>query len=366
MQAQGEEVEGIGQYQQFLDDARAAGDEGAASMIEEILGDEHDHARELADAVGRQAARDDDMLSYEREGVGTYGPYDVPAAVELPDASDEDLAMELLRNRAPHGQVGDGDRDWDDEVMGEFSRRGGGEQPNDYLFDELGRYRPERFEGKEGSAWFGQLAAAPEPAEAQAGDHLPFNGSGHADSLEFDSTDEDGSAGAHLVDVTDLGEGGLPKAAGVIVDVTDGDGVIKYGDDDKPVIERFAENLPAGWGSNPDNPSKDEDLPLPPGVGPVVDGVKQVLPQLPGMLGDAGLGKAGARSVRRIGGGLRAGQAAQSFSDGDIAGAAKAFLRTAGRVYSPGEQKRLEEEFHPEGARNLGDLELGGTHYEGA
>ena len=366
VQAQGEEVEGIGQYQQFLDDARAAGDEGAASMIEEILGDEHDHARELADAVGRQAARDDDMLSYEREGVGTYGPYDVPAAVELPDASDEDLAMELLRNRAPHGQVGDGDRDWDDEVMGEFSRRGGGEQPNDYLFDELGRYRPERFEGKEGSAWFGQLAAAPEPAEAQAGDHLPFNGSGHADSLEFDSTDEDGSAGAHLVDVTDLGEGGLPKAAGVIVDVTDGDGVIKYGDDDKPVIERFAENLPAGWGSNPDNPSKDEDLPLPPGVGPVVDGVKQVLPQLPGMLGDAGLGKAGARSVRRIGGGLRAGQAAQSFSDGDIAGAAKAFLRTAGRVYSPGEQKRLEEEFHPEGARNLGDLELGGTHYEGA
>jgi len=237
---------------------------------------------------------------------------------------------------------------------------------DDYLFDELGRYRPERFEGKEGSAWFGQLAAAPEPAEAQAGDHLPFNGSGHADSLEFDSTDEDGSAGAHLVDVTDLGEGGLPKAAGVIVDVTDGDGVIKYGDDDKPVIERFAENLPAGWGSNPDNPSKDEDLPLPPGVGPVVDGVKQVLPQLPGMLGDAGLGKAGARSVRRIGGGLRAGQAAQSFSDGDIAGAAKAFLRTAGRVYSPGEQKRLEEEFHPEGARNLGDLELGGTHYEGA
>lgn len=325
-----------------LEELRALGDEG----IEDSLGDLPARNDRVRDAVDEARDEGYDASQFVASQIRRYW-----AGLFGPDGGN---------GAGVNGQAGQMG------ILGEFSRRGGGEQPNDYLFDELGRYRPERFEGKEGSAWFGQLAAAPEPAEAQAGDHLPFNGSGHADSLEFDSTDEDGSAGAHLVDVTDLGEGGLPKAAGVIVDVTDGDGVIKYGDDDKPVIERFAENLPAGWGSNPDNPSKDEDLPLPPGVGPVVDGVKQVLPQLPGMLGDAGLGKAGARSVRRIGGGLRAGQAAQSFSDGDIAGAAKAFLRTAGRVYSPGEQKRLEEEFHPEGARNLGDLELGGTHYEGA
>lgn len=45
-------------------------------------------------------------------------------AVELPDASDEDLVRELLRSRAPHGQVGDGDREWDDDVLAEFGGRG--------------------------------------------------------------------------------------------------------------------------------------------------------------------------------------------------------------------------------------------------
>lgn len=40
------------------------------------------------------------------------------------------------------------------------------------------------------------------------------------------------------------------------------------------------------------------------------------------------------------------------------------FLRTAGRVYSPEEQRRLEGEFHPEGARNMpGPDDLAGTHY---
>ena len=274
----------------------------------------------------------DHMPNYQREG----------RAVELPDASDEDLVLEMLRNRAPHGRVGDGDKDWDDEVVGEFGRR---------------------------ASWFGQLAAAPEPAEAAAGDHLPFNGSGNAPSLEFGSTDawveEHESAG--LVDVADLGDGGLPKAA-KIVDVTDGDGVIKYSDDDKPQIERFAEFLPPGWGGNPSDPGKDESFPLPPGLGPVVDAVK-ALPLPLGELGQAvQAGQAasavtagtGPRAAKRIGGGSAP---AQNFSVDDIAANAQAFLRTAGRVYSAGEQRSLEEESHPLGARNLDGLELDGTHY---
>lgn len=48
----------------------------------------------------------------------------------------------------------------------------------------------------------------------------------------------------------------------------------------------------------------------------------------------------------------------------DFAGAAERFLKTAGRVYSPDEQRALEEESHPGGARNLGSLQLEGTHYE--
>lgn len=486
VQAQGEEVEGIGQYQQFLEDARAAGDEQAASMIEEILGDEHDHARELADAVGRRAAkpgrgkwsdgdlvegladgyfigpdgqeyRDDEeglwtdprnrgsvsglfsgedtrnvvIPNYRKEGAGfgqkppasldewearekrrreregaipPHGPYD-PAitslspmhypgdfVVELPDASDEELVGELLRNRAPHGRVPDEDKDWDDDVLAEFGRREG--------------------------SWFGQLAAAPDPGEPgdAGGAHQPFNGSGHADTLEQQSSDawvaEHESAG--LVDVTDLGDGPLVKDA-KIVDILDGDGVIKYGEEpaartaaaedreceecgaepgekcrpwctaeqavlngiedaeeDRPTIERFAENLPPGWGGNPDDPAKDEEFPLPPGMGPVMDGIKQTLPKLPGLLGDAAAAgekaekaaSSGPKSVRRIGGGLKAGESpAQDFSDNDIAAAAAAFLRTAGRVYSPAEQKALEEEAHPGGARNLASLDLDGTHY---
>lgn len=48
----------------------------------------------------------------------------------------------------------------------------------------------------------------------------------------------------------------------------------------------------------------------------------------------------------------------------DIAARAQAFLRTAGRKYSPEEQRELEAEFHPQGARNLpDDDDLAGTHY---
>ena len=53
-----------------------------------------------------------------------------------------------------------------------------------------------------------------------------------------------------------------------------------------------------------------------------------------------------------------------SGGDDDIAARAQAFLRTAGRKYSPDEQRELEAEFHPQGARNLPtEDELRDTHY---
>ena len=63
---------------------------------------------------------------------------------------------------------------------------------------------------------------------------------------------------------------------------------------------------------------------------------------------------AGAEAVMGSGGG----------DSGDIADRALAFLRTAGRKYSPAEQRELEAEHHPLGARNLPtEEELSGTHY---
>lgn len=56
LQAEGEEIEGIGLYQDFLDDAMEAGDEQAAGVIGEALHDELDHAHNFADVLreGRQ------------------------------------------------------------------------------------------------------------------------------------------------------------------------------------------------------------------------------------------------------------------------------------------------------------------------
>ena len=55
---------------------------------------------------------------------------------------------------------------------------------------------------------------------------------------------------------------------------------------------------------------------------------------------------------------------APSGGSDDIADRALAFLRTAGRKYSPAEQRELEAEHHPLGARNLPtEEELSGTHY---
>lgn len=54
----------------------------------------------------------------------------------------------------------------------------------------------------------------------------------------------------------------------------------------------------------------------------------------------------------------------ESHGDDSIAERARGMLRTAGRNYTLAEQRELEDEFHPRGARNLAELDLRGTHYE--
>jgi hypothetical protein len=180
--------------------------------------------------------------------------------------------------------------------------------------------------------------------------------------------------------------------------------------------------LPPGWGDVPSDPEDDEDpLPSLPGQKQVMNLLPNQMPKIPGMgggkggagggaAGEAGLAEelplvaasvdprwdqsdvvaqfqrsAGAAALRGRGGGggpavdPRAQAMTQwgaqgggrtagrgHFSDGDIAGAANNFLhRTAGRTYSPAEQAGLmnEEPVNGRGARNLGGLDLSGTHY---
>ena len=65
------------------------------------------------------------------------------------------------------------------------------------------------------------------------------------------------------------------------------------------------------------------------------------------------------------GGALAAGSGSGQFGDDAIAKQAQRLLKTAGRHYSLAEQRELEDEGRPRAARNLGSLQLGGTHYEG-
>ena len=56
LQAEGDELATIGQYQEFEDEAKAAGDDHAAEVFDEALHDEHDHAKNFGDAL-RQSYR---------------------------------------------------------------------------------------------------------------------------------------------------------------------------------------------------------------------------------------------------------------------------------------------------------------------
>jgi hypothetical protein len=183
-------------------------------------------------------------------------------------------------------------------------------------------------------------------------------------------------------------------------------------------------NVPPGWGDVPSNPDDDSDpLPPLPGQKEVENLLPNQMPKIPGMgkggpggaggaAGEAGMAEelplvaasidprwdqsdvvaqfqrsAGAAALRGRGqggppqsdpraqamsqwggapGGVTRAGSRGNFSEGDIAGAAASFLhRTAGRTYSPAEQASLmnEEPVNGRGARNLGGLDLQGTHY---
>ena len=181
--------------------------------------------------------------------------------------------------------------------------------------------------------------------------------------------------------------------------------------------------LPPGWGDVPSEDDDENPFPKIPGADQI-DQLKQQMPQgmpkIPGMGGGAGDAGAAAevaeippvvggrrnrqdrwpgdasdivRQFQATSGGQMFGRGGGSgadacsgtraaamahaggrpgrggFSNNDIAGAADAFLtRTAGKTYSPAQQQELIDEtpVGGYGARNLGGLDLSGTHYTAA
>jgi len=107
--------------------------------------------------------------------------------------------------------------------------------------------------------------------------------------------------------------------------------------------ERVAAALPEDFGYN--GGSSLEDF----SVGDEMGGGGDIL---------ANFQRSGAAAAMMVGSG------GSNRGNDDIAQAAQAFLRTAGRKYTPEEQRMLEAEAHPMGARNLPtDDDLAGTHY---
>ena len=70
IQATGEEIEGIGLYNDFLDDAEDAGDEGAAASFRDTLQDEYEHVDQFSDALERQGGMNDVVRRFQASGGG--------------------------------------------------------------------------------------------------------------------------------------------------------------------------------------------------------------------------------------------------------------------------------------------------------
>lgn len=69
LQSLGEEIEGIGQYGQFLDEAQALGDEDAEAAIEEAIADETDHVENFSEAL-HTAGMNDVVRRFQASGGG--------------------------------------------------------------------------------------------------------------------------------------------------------------------------------------------------------------------------------------------------------------------------------------------------------
>lgn len=70
IQSVGEEIEGIGLYNDFLDDAEDVGDDDAADAIEETIHDEYDHLDRFSDALERQGGMNDVVRRFQASGGG--------------------------------------------------------------------------------------------------------------------------------------------------------------------------------------------------------------------------------------------------------------------------------------------------------
>ena len=70
IQSVGEEIEGIGLYSDFLDDAEDAGDDDAADAIEETIRDEYKHVDQFSDALERQGGMNDVVRRFQASGGG--------------------------------------------------------------------------------------------------------------------------------------------------------------------------------------------------------------------------------------------------------------------------------------------------------
>lgn len=98
IQSLGEEIEGIGLYNDFLDDAEDAGDDFAAAAIEHTIEDEHEHVDHFSDAL---------------EGAGRRaeaGKHDTPAQGMFDKARSAD---DWDENGSPHSHsIPELDHDW--------------------------------------------------------------------------------------------------------------------------------------------------------------------------------------------------------------------------------------------------------------
>lgn len=114
LQSVGEEIEGIGQYGQFLDEAREQGDDEAAAAISEAMDDEADHVENFTDVLGHTAGY---RLAGELHGEPDYDDWDGGRPAEKvehryePDMEREGAMNDIVRRfQASGGGALNGDQ----------------------------------------------------------------------------------------------------------------------------------------------------------------------------------------------------------------------------------------------------------------
>lgn len=198
-------------------------------------------------------------------------------------------------------------------------------------------------------------------AYPEAGDHLPFAGSGRLGPLQFSTSEEYADeARRNHDDVTDLEHHNVDLVGGERVRTS---GIRPIGNRSRPVIvpEVIREQRP-GHGRAVEAHVPDDFDPYSRTAAHFEDpyasddeaGVHTAA------LGDDFV----ADFQRTAGAALMSSSSGSGGGDPDIAAAAQGFLRTAGRNYSLAEQNELIREGDIGGARNLNKLDLRGTHYE--